>query len=107
MADELDGTEIFQNWDQLIQAPQTSSASSKEELDFDTLMGNSEKGQDYWENLFQESNFAGMNLMGLNYYPITIPENAFFQKFSVCRFIYIININIAILHKTGRKNSAR
>ncbi len=81
MADELDGAEIFQNWDQLIQDPQNSSVSPKEELDFDALMGSPEKGPDYWENLFQESNFGGMDLMGLSYYPITIHEEDFFKQY--------------------------
>lgn len=92
MADELDGAEIFQNWDQLIQDPQNSSALSKEELDFDALMGAPEKGQDYWENLFQESNFGGMDLMGLSYYPITIQEEEFFKKYNRSKRDFITDI---------------
>ena len=92
MTDELDGAEIFQNWDQLIQDPQNTATSSKEELDFDALMGNPEKGQDYWENLFQESNFGGMDLMGLSYYPITIQEEEFFKKYTLEKRAFIADI---------------
>ena len=92
MADELDGAEIFQNWDQLIQDPQNSTTSSKEELDFCGLVETSDKGADYWENLFQESNFAGMDLMGLSYYPITIQEEEFFKKYNHVKKDFIADI---------------
>ena len=92
MAEELDGAEIFQNWDQLIQPAQNEPPSSKEELDFDTLMGSTEKGPDYWENLFQESNFGGMDLMGLSYYPITIQEEEFFKKYTLTKRDFIADI---------------
>ena len=55
-------------------------------------MGNSEKGAEYWENLFQESNFGGMDLMGLSYYPITIHEEDFFKKYSTSRRIFMADV---------------
>ena len=92
MADELEGTDVFDNWDQLIQDPQDSSNSVKEELNLDSLMGTSEKGQDYWENLFQESNFAGMDLMGLSYYPLTIHEEEFFKKYNTSKRLFMADV---------------
>ena len=93
MTDELDGAEIFKNWDQLIQDPQPSGgAADKDNLDFSELMGKSEKGADYWENLFQESNFAGMDLMGLSYYPVTIHEDEFFKKYNIAKRAFIQDI---------------
>ena len=104
--DELDGAEIFQNWDQLIQDPQSSSVPNtiKEELDFGSLMSGDEKGPDYWENLFQESNFAGMDLMGLSYYPVTIHEEEFFKKYNVAKREFIADIltnNVNDLRSAG------
>ena len=92
MTDELEGAEIFENWDQLLQSSNQGDATSKDELDFSDLMGSSEKGPDYWENLFQESNFAGMDLMGLPYYPITIHEEEFFKKYNTEKKVFIADI---------------
>lgn len=92
MTDELDGAEIFDNWEQLVQSPASETSTSKEELDFSALMGESEKGVDYWENLFQESNFGGMDLMGLSYYPITIDETDFFQKYIQAKKVFIADV---------------
>ena len=92
MTNELDGAEIFENWDQLLQSSNQSKSDTKEELDFSDLMGTSETGSDYWENLFQESNFAGMDLMGLSYYPITIHEDEFFKKYNAEKRIFIADI---------------
>ena len=94
MADELDGQELFENWDQLIQSSDSvpSASEKKGELDFSDLMGSSEKGQDYWENLFQESNFAGMDLMGLSYHPITIHEDEFFKEYTRAKKVFIADI---------------
>ena len=94
MTDELDGSVIFENWDQLIQSPQGNSSVpvQAEEMDFSELMGSSEKGLDYWENLFQESNFSGMNLMGLSYYPLSINEEEFFKKYTQAKKIFIADI---------------
>ena len=104
--DELDGAEIFQNWDQLIQDPQSSSTSdaTKEELDFDALVGKADKGEDYWENLFQGSNFGGMDLIGLTYYPVTIHEEDFFKQYNLAKKEFIteiVNNNLNDLRSAG------
>ena len=92
MTDELDGADIFENWEQLVQSPATSGPVSPDELDFSDLMGETEKGADYWESLFQESNFCGMNLMGLAYYPITIHEMDFFKKYNIAKKAFLSDI---------------
>ena len=90
---ELDGKEFFENWDQLTQSPKdVHNHSSQTDMDLSDLMVEEEKGADYWENLFQESNFAGMNLMGLSYYPITVHENDFFKKLNQSKKIFIADI---------------
>ncbi len=79
--DELDGTDIFDNWDQLVGQP--ASQLQKSELDdglMDALMSD-EKGQDYWVNLFQSENFAGMDLMTAPYHPYTLNELQNHQDF--------------------------
>ena len=92
--DELDGKEFFENWDQLMQAPQASSSSDfkTEELDLSGLQEDSEKGAEFWEDLFQESNFSGMNLMGLSYYPITVREEEFFEKYNAAKKAFLADI---------------
>ena len=92
MADELDGADIFENWDQLTRSPAEGPSSLTESLNFSELMGSPEKGVDYWENLFQESNFAGMDLMGLPYYPVTIHEEEFFKQFVVAKKVFMADV---------------
>jgi len=92
MADELDGAEIFDNWEQLVRSPESEARISPEELDFTALVGGQEKDLEYWENLFQESNFGGMNLMGLTYYPMTINEADFFKKYTAAKKDFIQDI---------------
>ena len=92
MTDELDGSKIFDNWEQLVQAPESDARISPEELDFSALVGGQEKDLEYWENLFQESNFGGMNLMGLSYYPITVNEADFFKKYTAAKKEFIQDI---------------
>ena len=89
MAEELDGAEIFENWDQLIQSPGAATPASTEELDLSGLIGLSEKGEAYWEKLFQESNFGGMSLVPLNYYPRTIHEEDFFKTYMSAKKAFI------------------
>ena len=92
MAEELDGAEIFENWDQLIQSPEGTAVSPMEELDMSGLIGQEEKGEAYWENLFRECNFGGMNLMPLNYYPYTLHEEDFFKAYMNARKVFIKNL---------------
>ncbi len=85
---ELNGSEIFENWDQLVGE---KSVSPKETLDsglLDSLMSE-EKGQDYWVNLFQTENFAGMDLMTVKYTPYTINELDFHQKFQEMKSFFV------------------
>ena len=92
MTDELDGAEIFENWDQLTQSSSESSSDAVGDLDLSGLMGEAEKGPDYWENLFQESNFGGMDLMGFSYYPITIHEDEFFKQYMKAKKAFLADI---------------
>lgn len=89
---ELDGKKLFDNWDQLIQSPASNASIPSEEVDFSSLMSSSERGPDYWENLFQESNFSGMNLMGLSYYPSTMQEEDFFKKYTISKRSFVADI---------------
>ena len=77
---ELDGSEVFDNWDQLM----GNSLPTKEaDTTLDGLMGDlqaNEKGQDYWVDLFQQENFAGMDLMGVQYHPYSLNEKEFHQQ---------------------------
>ena len=61
-------------------------------MDLSDLMEEQEKTSDYWEDLFQESNFGGMNLMGLSYYPITVHEEEFFKKYNAEKKLFIQDI---------------
>ena len=92
MAEELDGAEIFENWDQLIQSPAGATSTQTEELDMSGLMG--KRGEAYWENLFQESNFGGMNLVALNYCPHTIHEEDFFKAFCSAKKAFVKDVLI-------------
>ncbi|MGN0919586.1 MAG: hypothetical protein ACI4OR_02355 [Alphaproteobacteria bacterium] len=92
MTDELEGADIFENWDQLVQSPAATQSAPSEELDLSDLMGGGEKGVDYWEKLFQESNFGGMNLMELSYYPITILEEDFLKKYTAAKRVFLVDV---------------
>ena len=92
MTNELDGKDVFDNWEQLVQTSDATKELPIGELDLSGLMGKEENGLDYWENLFQESNFGGMNLMGLSYYPLTVHEEEFFKKYTQAKKIFIADI---------------
>ncbi|MBR6231598.1 MAG: hypothetical protein IKQ99_00685 [Alphaproteobacteria bacterium] len=104
MTEELDGKDVFDNWDQLLQASDAGKEIPAGDLDLSGLMGKEEKGPDYWENLFQESNFGGMNLMGLSYFPLTIQEDDFFKKYTAAKRVFMADIlahNINDLRSAG------
>ena len=87
---ELDGNEIYDNWDQLMDnsAPKTQTDS----IGLDGLMEGLDsdiKNQDYWVDLFQQENFAGMELMSANYYPHTINESEFHQKLEKLKHFFL------------------
>ena len=92
MAEELEGADIFDNWDQLIQSPEATPSSSLENLDISGLIGQEKKGEEYWEKIFQESNLGGMKLMSLNYYPRTIHEEDFFKTCVSAQKLFIKDI---------------
>ncbi len=77
---ELDGNEIFDNWDQLMgqSVPEKTSDSDLENL-MEGLESD-EKGQDYWVDLFQNENFGGMDLMSAHYHPYTLNEQEFHHQ---------------------------
>jgi len=58
----LNAEDVFADWDKLLQAP----LFDDESLDQMQLEG---QGQGYWEKLFNEMNFPGMDLMAVPYYP--------------------------------------
>lgn len=58
----LNAEDIFADWNKLLQAP----LFDDESLDQMPLEG---QGQAYWETLFNEMNFPGMDLMAVPYYP--------------------------------------
>lgn len=87
---ELDAGEIYDNWDQLV-----SPSSPVEQTDsggLENLMEGLDshiKSQDYWVDLFQQENFAGMELMSAPYNPHTINENEFHQKLQQLNRIFL------------------
>lgn len=86
---ELDGAEIFDNWDQLMGegAPTKESDSDLEELM--TGLQSDEKDQDYWVDLFQNENFGGMDLMSARYQPYTLNEPEFHQQFKLLKRAFL------------------
>ena len=76
---ELDGADIYPNWDSLVQGT-GDKASGKistedENLDISLDMLLDEKGTDYWQDLFNQMNFPGMDLMGASYQPDYIHDH--------------------------------
>ncbi len=57
----LAGTDVFSDWDRLLDTP-------PDDFNPDDFFV-AEQGQDYWESLFQEMNFPGMDLMAVPYLP--------------------------------------
>ena len=92
MANTLDGAEIFDNWEQLIQTPDPAASTVLDDLDISGLVGQPEKSADYWENLFQESNFGGMTLINLTYYPLTIHEEDFFKSMGAAKKVFLQDV---------------
>lgn len=71
---ELDGLDIYPNWDKLVQ----STGDQKETVDLETQSSEldisldmllDEKGTDYWQDLFNQMNFPSMDLMAVAYQP--------------------------------------
>lgn len=61
-ATELNMDEVMPDWEALLQ----TFSGGEESLDNLTL---EEEGQGYWENLFNQMNFPGMDLMAVPYFP--------------------------------------
>ncbi len=61
-ASELNIDEVMPDWEALMQ----TFSGGTEKLEDLTL---EEQGQDYWENLFNQMNFPGMDLMAVPYFP--------------------------------------
>ena len=72
-----------------------NNSAQGEENDYtnlDTLMGGLDsdiKNQDYWVDLFQNENFAGMELMSASYNPQTIDESEFHQKMDKLKLSFL------------------
>ena len=56
----LNAEDVFSDWEKLLQTPLFEEESLNE-------MQLEEQGQDYWENLFNQMNFPGMDLMAVPY----------------------------------------
>ncbi len=68
MSEELDARSIFPEWDELL-----TSSVQEEDSDLSQLLDD-KKDQAYWETLFNEMNFPGMDLMAVTYFqPIEKP----------------------------------
>ena len=64
---ELSGEDVYPNWENLIQNNiENKEESSKSELDISLDMLLDEKGTNYWQDLFNQMNFPGMDLMAVN-----------------------------------------
>lgn len=63
---ELDGTEIFSNWDQLVQSDE-KPATSSDVLDMALDNLEFEGGEAHWLELFQKTNLSGMDLVALQH----------------------------------------
>ena len=73
LSTSLDAQDIFADWDKLLQEP----VSDNSLLDNMEL---AEQGQAYWEALFNEMNFPGMDLMAVVYAPRSNPDLMAQQK---------------------------
>ncbi len=71
----LSGSDIFSDWDRLLETP-SSDNFNPEDLLLET------QTQDYWENLFQEMNFPGMDLMALPYFPNPLNTTERYKTFT-------------------------
>ncbi len=73
---ELDGAEIFENWDQLVASPTSEKKADapSEELSFslDSLMG--ESGDDHWLKQFQTTRLTDMDLVALRHLKEYTPD---------------------------------
>ena len=72
---ELDGADIYPNWENIIQGPNSAQVNTSESqteggLDFSVDMLLDEKGVDYWQELFNSMNFPGMDLMAVDFVEI-------------------------------------
>ncbi len=70
----LSGADVFSDWDSLLQ---TAPADTGDVLEGLSL---AEEGQAYWESLFHEMNFPGMDLMAVVSFPTTEQTPAEQQK---------------------------
>ena len=59
--------DVFSDWDKLLQAPLFDEPSLSD-------MQLEEQGQDYWENLFNQMNFPGMDLMAVPFVPRKVDD---------------------------------
>lgn len=65
---ELNGADIFSDWDSLIGTPATAPKQSDDTgLDLNNLM--TESSEDHWLKLFQKTNMSGMDLIALKLIP--------------------------------------
>jgi len=63
---ELNGEDVYPNWENLLKNSDENSQEKQEsELDISMDMLLDEKGVDYWQNLFNQMNFPGMDLMAV------------------------------------------
>ncbi len=65
---ELNGADVFADWNSLIASPQTAPKQDDFGLDLGNLMTGS-SDENYWLQLFQKTNMSGMDLVALKLIP--------------------------------------
>lgn len=97
---ELSGEDVYPNWESLIQnnnEPKEVAAKSELDISLDMLLD--EKGTNYWQDLFNQMNFPGMDLMAVNrdnnYISNPLEEHKILRQ-KTCQFLKLLskeNIN--------------
>ena len=106
---ELDGADIYPNWDSLVQGTGDKTPNkpveNEGELDISLDMLLDEKSTDYWQDLFNQMNFPGMDLMGVTYQPVhdsnRIKEHALLREKTAEFLKKLSNENVNDLRAAG------
>jgi len=108
---ELSGEDVYPNWEKLIQSNvENKEELSKSELDVSLDMLLDEKGVDYWQDLFNQMNFPGMNLMAVardnNYISKPIEEHRVLRQKTVEFLKLLSQENVNELRMAGIAESS-
>ncbi|MBQ3695407.1 MAG: hypothetical protein II938_00325 [Alphaproteobacteria bacterium] len=91
---ELNGADIFSDWDNLTGIQ--TGASSAGEISLDNLM--TDGGEDHWLHLFQKTNLSGMDLVALRLLP-DYTNNFKAEQAQLKAQTHLFLINLAHTHK--------